>query len=232
MTGLPQFALGYIRAHVMIAEFAESLLRLQSYDFVNWRCLCGRIVPHHCGLYLNHGRNEWLKKVLRDHAETCPVVVSVDTDNLFTPEQVFHLVSLCTDEHPIVSALYFICDQYGKQHRPLLVKRRPDDSFETIWEYQADTLVPSDVVGMGFCAMRTKLLMEYGEKHGGTWFDFDKTKAGTFLPEDTAFSFRMKDLMGVQPMVHTGIIVGHMKYVDVREPKKAQPNNGRSIPAR
>lgn len=211
---LPKAALGYIRGHEVFGRFQESLLRTLVYDAQTWQILEGRVLPVHCAHYLNVGRNTLARRWLAEMPAEVEVFVSLDTDHVFTPEQVMHLISLVSlPERPIVSGLYFACDDNGAQVRPVLLKRRNDFRLETLWDYPKDALVEVDVVGMGFCAIHRTVLEQLAEHGEGEGFDFDETPNGAFMPEDNAFCFAAQHFLGAKIHVHTGIVVGHMKTV-------------------
>lgn len=216
MNQLPKAAVGYIRGHQVAGRFMESLLALQAYDAQVWRVLEHRILPVNCAHYLNVGRNELVRRFLRETSPEVRVMVSLDTDQTFTPEQFMRLLALVDPvDRPIVSGLYYACDELGAQIRPVMLRRREDGLPQSVWDFPRDEMVEVDVVGMGFCAMDRGMLERYAEQAGPTWFDFDKTDRGVFMPEDNAFCARMQTLMGAKIHVHTGIVVGHLKTVEL-----------------
>jgi len=210
MNQLPQFELGYIRGGQVAGVFMESLATALIYDAQVWNVWRGRIVPVKCAHYLNVGRNQVVAQFCDRYAAECPVFVFADTDHKWTPPQLMRLVACCTPETPIVSALYWACDEEGQQVRPVLLRRQADESLVTDWEYPADAMFERDVVGMGLCAIRTDLLLGMGDQTGDRWFDFDHTRDGTFMPEDNAFCRRAQE-RGAKIYVHTGIRIGHLK---------------------
>lgn len=209
---LPQIALGYIRGHEVLGAWHESLLSTLLYDYETWNIIQGRVQPQHCAHYFNVGRNTLTRKMLNQWASECGVFVSLDCDHTFTPEQVMQLVAAVDPlERPIVSGLYYACDNMGEQVRPVILDRKENGQLESRWEFPANELVECDVVGMGFCAIAVPLLLEMRKHAGDKWFDFDETVHGDFMPEDNAFCDRAQNFLGAKVYVHTGIEVGHLK---------------------
>jgi hypothetical protein len=209
---LPQAALGYIRGHQVEGAFMESLLATLTYDSHVWKVLQNRVVPTHCPHYFNVGRNNFIKQFLAETDESVEVLISLDTDQVFAPEQVMHLLALVDPvERPVVSGLYHACDNLGEQVRPLVMKRHADGGLHCEWDFPSDQLVEVDAVGMGFCAIHRQALLELREGIGEHWFDFDETARSDFMPEDDAFCRRVQEMLGKKIYVHTGIDIGHVK---------------------
>lgn len=215
-TTLPQVAVGYIRGHQVAGRFMESLLTTMLWDSHTWNIIQGRIIPQHCAHYLNVGRNALAKRFCDQYASECEVFVSLDTDHGFNPADVAHIVSLVDPvTRPVVSGLYYACDDLGAQVRPIVLRRKADGSLDTVWEFAANDLVEVDVVGMGFCAIHRDVLLRIRELAGDHWFDFDETEAGDFMPEDNAFCRRVTEYLGHKIYVHTGIEIGHVKTFEL-----------------
>lgn len=215
----PTIALGYIRGHEVAGRFTESLVDALLFDLNAWKQINGRVVKQFCAHYLNEGRNALVREFLDNPAyRDAEILVSLDTDQTFKPEQVLHLAELVDAEtRPVVSGLYYACDYLGEQVRPVMLRRRADGALVSDWEFKRGTLVDVDVVGMGFCAIHRSVLERMRELAGDTWYDFDETERGAFMPEDNAFCRRVKEYLGLPIVVHTGIVVGHLKCVELTE---------------
>lgn len=223
---LPQLAIGYIRGHQVAGRFMESLLTTTLWDIGNWNVIQGRVLPQHCAHYLNVGRNALTKRFCDKFASEAEIFISLDTDHGFTPQQVMHLASLVDPvTRPVVSGLYYACDDLGEQVRPVALRRKKDGSLETVWDFPKDELVKVDVVGMGFCAIHRDVFLKIREFAGDRWFDFDETERGDFMPEDNAFCRRVTDFLGYEIYLHTGIEVSHVKTFELtgaRERRRLQ----------
>jgi len=194
----------------------ESLLATTLWDEHNWKIIQGRIAAVQCAHYLNVGRNVIAKKFCDEFASECEIFVALDTDHSFTPQQVMHLVSLVDPiTSPVVSGLYYACDELGNQVRPVVLRRKSDGSLDTQWEIPPDCMIEVDVVGMGFCAIHRDVLLGIRNLAGDHWYDFDETDRGDFMPEDNAFCRRVKEYLGLPIHVHSGIEIGHVKTVEI-----------------
>lgn len=222
--------MGYIRGHQVAGRFMESLLTTALWDIGNWNVIQGRIIPQHCAHYLNVGRNALAKRFCNRFAAEAEVFVSLDTDHGFTPQQVMQLVAMVDPvSRPVVSGLYYACDDLGEQVRPVVLRRKPDGSLETFWDYQPNDMLEVDVVGMGFCAIHRDVLLKMREFAGDRWYDFDETEHGDFMPEDNAFCQRVTDYLGHKIYVHTGIEVSHVKVFELTGRHKAKRQMERAL---
>lgn len=201
----------------------ESVIKALLYDMRMWKIIQGRVVPIHCPHYFNIGRNQLHRKFIEAFSHECKVFVSLDTDHAWTPEQLMELIAHVDPiDRPIVSGRYYACDDLGAQVRPVAMRRKPDGSLESVWDMPKDQLVEVDVVGMGFCAISTELLLGMSKHDDYHAFDFDMTGRGDFMPEDNAFCQRAQQLMGAKIYVHTGIDIGHIKPFELRAEHERQ----------
>jgi len=212
-------ALGYIRGNEVTSRFMESLLSVLFLDKHYGSRIDNRVFAAPCSHYLNLGRNALIRQFLAD-PESGEVIVLIDTDQTFMPGQV-HLLADCVDEldRPIVSGLYYAADDLGRHVRPVLGDIDSQGKARTAWGKAELTpcLVEVDEVGMGFCAIHRSVFLEMREHIGEHWFDFDEREDGEFMLEDAAFCRRAKLHLGKKISVHTGIKVGHIKPIEVRE---------------
>lgn len=206
----------YLRRSMGPTGFGESIRNLAVADFMpskahpqGRRLIEDRWVPLLWPPYPNTGRTHLMRHCL-DQVPEAEIIFSLDDDMEFEPWQFYAVVDLIDPvKSPIVSGLYFAHngDERGKA-RPLIA-RAADDG--TIWDYQPDALEPSDIVGMGFCAMHRSALHDWRAKHGDTWFDYQgHGLTDGFRIEDSMFSERMRSI-GKPIYVHTGLEIGHLK---------------------
>jgi hypothetical protein len=151
------------------------------------------------------------------------VYVTLDSDIVFTPQQLIELIE-STDAHPVVSGAYMMSDM---QHFAC-VKDWDEAFFAQHGTFQF--LTPSDVDtwkketgavfmpvsynGMGFWAMRKEALNALSYPYFHQDLQHITTDAGVELvdmcSEDVAFCKNLQKA-GYTIMLHTGIRVGHEK---------------------
>jgi hypothetical protein len=147
------------------------------------------------------------------------VWLTIDSDILFTPEQVIQLIE-DTEKYPVVSGLYRMQDgvhfatvqewdvEYFKRY----------GSFEFMRDLPADKYVPVAYSGMGFFACRKGVI----EKLKYPYFSYPlveiEAEDGKILrdtcSEDVSFCKNLTDA-GFEIMVNTGLHVGHEKTLVV-----------------
>jgi hypothetical protein len=209
-----KIAILYLCRPYIVKEFSDAMEDLLAVDREGRNLIQGRVLRQKCPPYPNLYRNQLTMEAFRRWPDL-KLVVWLDDDESFTPEDFYKLVDLVDyDTRPIVSGLYFAVGHDGKV-RPLVASRRPDgEGFATIWQYPRNALVQVGNVGMGFCAIHARCLVQWAEKHGPTWFDYSRTPKGRFMIEESSFSVRMGDA-GHTLWVHTGIIVKHWKTIPI-----------------
>jgi hypothetical protein len=147
------------------------------------------------------------------------VWLTIDSDIIFTPEQVIQLIE-DTEKYPVVSGLYRMQDgvhfatvqewdvEYFKRY----------GSFEFMRDLPADKYVPVAYSGMGFFACRRGVI----EKLKYPYFSYPlveiEAEDGKILrdtcSEDVSFCKNLTDA-GFKIMVNTGLHVGHEKTLVV-----------------
>ena len=147
------------------------------------------------------------------------VWLTIDSDIIFTPEQVIQLIE-DTEKYPVVSGLYRMQDgvhfatvqewdvEYFKRY----------GSFEFMRDLPADKYVPVAYSGMGFFACRRGVI----EKLKYPYFSYPlieiEAEDGKILrdtcSEDVSFCKNLTDA-GFEIMVNTGLHVGHEKTLVV-----------------
>jgi len=153
------------------------------------------------------------------------VWVTIDSDIIFTPEQLFTLI-LSTIAHPVVSGFYRMADMKHVAtvqvwdtsfyaHNGTFKFLTPED-IESYKSTTGQTFMPVAYTGMGMFACRREVL----DKLRYPYFDaplFEITKEdGTVLrdicSEDVSFC-RNIEAAGYTIMLHTGLRVGHEKML-------------------
>lgn len=212
---LPKAAIAYLHSPQVTAGFHSSLMQLVAADLVQPAPVFGaRVLGHGAPPYLNLGRNAVIKQFLDEYPRDVRALLSLDSDNTFTPDQAYELLSHLSPERPVVSGLYFAWNAEKFMPRPIL-----QQYGKTLCDYPENSLEWSDHCGMGFCALDRGWLEDWRAAHGDTWFDFrgtGKTSTGGFAIEDRAFCERVWQT-GKKVFVHTGIKIGHEKQVNVGE---------------
>jgi len=147
------------------------------------------------------------------------VWMTIDSDQVFLPEQVIELVEDCLHKHPCVSGLYKMIDQTHFA----CVKEWNTDYFKKYGNFKF--LRDADIVGapeymkvayngMGFFACRKEVL--YKMKY--PYFNYplqefttnDGKKIVEMVSEDVAFCKNIKKA-GFDVMVKPSLVVGHLK---------------------
>lgn len=213
---LPLCAIGYVHRPEVTAGFSLSLIQLIAGDLSMPTPVFGaRIIDHGAPPYLNLARNFLVAHFLKEFPPEIEVLLMLDADNKWAPEQAYQLVGLVDPiARPVVSGLYFAWDAEKYFPRPLVLVKG-----KTQWNYPGRALVEVDSCGMGFTAIHRQWLEAWRVEHGETWFDFrgtGKASEGGFAIEDRAFCERVIST-GAKVHVHTGIKIGHEKQVDVNE---------------
>lgn len=226
-------AIGYLKRAHGIHEFADSVNSLFLAD--TW----GPEAPHvfdlricsKVGSYrVDRERNtigEWLCGEHRAEPRVTKGLL-LDDDHSFTPAQAMHLLSLVSEERPVVSGLYYAVHSHDPEHpfvRPVIFQHKrladgsPDlENYETPYNYPRNTLLEDvDHIGLGFCGIWLPLLETWRKEHGPTWFDFDKRPSGKHTLEDEGFCRKVRHVMKKPICLHTGIVVKHWKAWGVDE---------------
>lgn len=151
------------------------------------------------------------------------VFVSIDSDIVFSPDQLIELIE-CTNMHPIVSGAYMMSDlqhfacvkdwdeSYFVEHGTFQFLTPADVEA---WKTETGaTFMPVSYNGMGFWAMTKQALdaLQYPYFHHDLYSI--QTPSGKVMmdmcSEDVSFCRNLQQA-GYQVMLHTGIRVGHEK---------------------
>jgi sugar phosphate isomerase/epimerase len=145
------------------------------------------------------------------------VWLTIDSDIIFTPEQVIELIE-DTKKYPVVSGLYRMQDRvhFAAVQEWNVEYFKKYGSFEFMRDLPADKYVPVAYNGMGFFACRRGVI----EKLKYPYFSYPlveiEAEDGKILrdtcSEDVSFCKNLTDA-GFEIMVNTGLHVGHEKTV-------------------
>jgi len=143
------------------------------------------------------------------------VWLTIDSDIIFTPEQVIQLIE-DTEKYPVVSGLYRMQDgvHFATVQEWDVEYFKKYGSFEFMRDLPADKYVPVAYSGMGFFACRRGVI----EKLKYPYFSYPlveiEAEDGKILrdtcSEDVSFCKNLTDA-GFKIMVNTGLHVGHEK---------------------
>ena len=147
------------------------------------------------------------------------VWLTIDSDIIFTPEQVIQLIE-DTKKYPVVSGLYRMQDgvHFATVQEWDVEYFKKYGSFEFMRNLPADKYVPVAYSGMGFFACRRGVI----EKLKYPYFSYPlveiEAEDGKILrdtcSEDVSFCKNLTDA-GFEIMVNTGLHVGHEKTLVV-----------------
>lgn len=149
--------------------------------------------------YLANARTDLLKHALTTKAER---ILWVDSDMLFTPEDVFALLAIDAD---MVSGMYTT-----KERDAAVVGDFLDGAPKHL---QLGTMLEMKSVGFGFVVMTRRVAERMIEKHGDNAFAMVDDGQGTILAsgDDMAFCHRWRGIGG-RIFMHTGVRLGHIGY--------------------
>ena len=143
------------------------------------------------------------------------VWLTIDSDIIFTPEQVIQLIE-DTEKYPVVSGLYRMQDgvHFATVQEWDVEYFKKYGSFEFMRDLPADKYLPVAYSGMGFFACRRGVI----EKLKYPYFSYPlveiEAEDGKILrdtcSEDVSFCKNLTDA-GFKIMVNTGLHVGHEK---------------------
>lgn len=192
------------------------------------------------GPYIDAGRNMMAFEFLtNEHALPYEKLLTVDTDIVFTTDQVTQLWELCTEDRPIVSGVYAGNTETGTV--PLVYRLAADcpdptaqaskgmfDPFPVDEVQPGNGVVEAQATGLGFTMYHRSFLIEAFARwaeEGGPWAEMfipseiempDRTlKIGMHLGEDLSFGVRLWSI-GRTISVATDIHLTHLKVMGVR----------------
>lgn len=197
--------------------FMDCVLKLKDYDRANEdrMGLRGGWVHLFSGPRIASARNTLVQSFL-NHQSKAEIMLCLDTDVIFQPEDAYDLIRRVSEEHPIVSGLYF-AGVKGGGIRPLLYGADPNNPgvLYEVEDYPENALVKCAGVGAGFLAIHRTALEKIWHKykdHAHVWFAEAEATGDSRHEwgEDLVFCLRAQDV-GLPIMCDTGITVGHRK---------------------
>lgn len=208
------FALGNINPGSVRFEFMQSILGLMKdptsdehgTQFVE-------LISKVHGPYLDVGRNFVVERFLKSDAE---VLLFVDSDMEFTPEQAHRVVASVSEEQPIIGGLY---TNWFAEHgvRPVALNWNLDAEVAQMHPIdmpaEGDGLVEVGCVGTGFMAIHRSVLDKMTETFNPPcpWFA-EVALGGSQMGEDVTFCQRAIAL-GSPVCVDTDLRIAHYKTV-------------------
>lgn len=190
-------------------RFAESLVSMMVTGSANRQV--GSWISSHTGPVLDLARNTIVRRFLLTTDDEW--LLQVDSDMVFGYDLVERLLEHADPERvPIVGALCYSVNHDGVFP---VVYRRTGEQYATMTDPPADTLLRVDGTGAA-CLMVHRTVFEKiaaEPEMPGEWFDrlFLGEKP---LGEDLSFCVRV-EMAGFPIHVHTGIPIGHEKWVQV-----------------
>ncbi|MBI4044776.1 MAG: glycosyltransferase [Candidatus Diapherotrites archaeon] len=176
-------------------------------------CQAAFIVKSSC--YVHENRNRLVKAFLEaDEKLDFDYAFWIDSDMVFTWQHVKQLLKFMEEKNvDIATGVYYSFVQGGKPG-PVIVRKKEDDSWETMPASELKEPMIVDGAGFGFVVMKTKILKEMAQKKGEHVFGFRFSKKGKMIGEDNLFFEEAKQL-GYGLWVVPQVRVGHAKTVVV-----------------
>lgn len=166
------------------------------------------------GPYLDSGRNKLVQDFMADE-QLGDWLLFVDDDIVFSPSDVETLFGFADDKHPVVSGVY-VSPLEGHGRCPVAYRRNENMDHIPLnlsVVAQVDHPVPVDSAGAGFLALHRPFLQRMADLYGppDPWFS-EPIRFQRHHGEDLGFFMRCLE-MGVQPWLHCGVKLGHIKTV-------------------
>lgn len=215
--------LGYCSPQDVKADFMESMLYLQMFDFAGAKRLVdgGGMLPIRAGVNLAGPRNEMVKKFLAYGADW---LLMVDSDMIFMPDLLERLLEHADpDEAPIVGGLCFGFDGDGEvqptlygfvgdENNPQVVRYHewpPDAMMQVAATGAAGLLVHRGVFAKMADFEHPSRPGKRGFNDAFPWFQ-ELEHDGRPVSEDIGFCWRA-GLLSIPVYVNTAVQLGHVK---------------------
>lgn len=205
--------LAWARGPEVDGAFADSVVGALLYDRVERGLIGGHISS--TGPYIAFNRNEVVQTFLDD--TDAKWLFWVDTDIVFTGEQMYELFALASTERLIVSGVYFS----PRADRSLFSAPRGLEKIDGRWTAYEVVLPENELVevgsnGMGFTLIHRQVFEDVAAAFPGPmiWYE-NELIDGEMWGEDLVFCKRAAQV-GHKVWAHSGLIVGHRKLVTVR----------------
>lgn len=186
-----RFVIAYCHGGTVHTDFMTSVLDLLRVDGGpdGRHLFAGQIGVR--GLYIGQSRNEAVALFLKqDKAEW---LLFVDTDIIFTTEEVYALInSANAQEAAIMAGVYF--GYLNGTLWPVLFSKRADGMYGPVLSFTDDRVQSIDACGMGFTLIHRRVLDALrDESDPWCWFGHD-LYMGKRMGEDICFCYRASKL--------------------------------------
>ncbi|MGA9884058.1 MAG: hypothetical protein WBQ34_10095 [Candidatus Acidiferrales bacterium] len=201
-----RFVLAYCHPGMVHTDFMTSVLDMLRIDGSTGRHLfTGQIGIR--GLYVAQSRNEAV--VLFRKQEHADWMLFVDTDIIFTTEQVYALIDAANEaDAPIMAGTYF--GYLSGKLWPVLFSKNADGMYYPIQEFADDRVQPIAACGMGFTLIHRRVFDAlYNEADPWCWFGHD-LYMGKRMGEDICFCERASKA-GFSMFADGRVTVSHIK---------------------
>ena len=201
-----RFVLAYCHPGMVHTDFHTSVVNLLRIDGSTGRHLfAGEIGVR--GLYIAQSRNEAVALFRRqEHADW---LLFVDTDIIFTTEQVYALIDAANEANTSIMAGAYFGYLSGKLW-PVLFSKTFDGVYHQIPEFADDRVQPIAACGMGFTLIHRRVLDAlHNEADPWCWFGHD-LYMGKRMGEDICFCERASKA-GFSLFADGRVTVAHIK---------------------
>jgi GT2 family glycosyltransferase len=162
--------------------------------------------------FIVENRNQLAAKVIEFDSKSVlkvDYVLWIDTDMIFSFEQVKQLLERLEEGNDIVSGLcYNIFD--GKEKPVVMKKAGQKYVFMEEKVLKNKELIEVDAAGFAFIAFKAEVLKKLQQKYGRRIFDIRYLENGSLVGEDQVFCERAKEA-GYKIMLDSAIVVKHIK---------------------
>lgn len=210
------YSLGTIHPGSVATEFMQSVIGLLN-DPGDGDLKLDELILKESGPYLDVARNYVVERFM---AGTSDVLLFVDSDVIFRPEQARAIVAKVSEAEPIIGGMYV---NHFTDHgiRPVaLTWEKVDDQPQMVPVELPDTddLVSVDCVGTGFMAIHRSLLERFKTIFHAPcpWFA-EEAMNGSQMGEDVTFCQRAVHL-GYPVFLDPSIRLDHLKTIRLTPP--------------
>lgn len=215
---MTSFSLGTIHPGNVTTVYMQSLIGLLN-DPGDGDCKFDELILKESGPYLDVARNQVVERFMAGSAD---VLLFVDADIIFTPDQAQSIVNKVTEEAPIIGGLYV---NHFTDHgiRPVALEWVKGDGdgpplMVPVEMPATDDLVSVDCVGTGFMAIHRTLLERFQTifHAPSPWFA-EEAMNGSQMGEDVTFCQRAVYL-NYPVLLDPTIRLDHLKTIRLTPP--------------
>jgi len=162
--------------------------------------------------FIVENRNQLAAKVIEFDSKSVlkvDYVLWIDTDMIFTFEQIKQLLGRLEEGNDIVSGLCY--NIFEGKEKPAVMKKA-GQKYTLIEEkaIKSNDLVEVDAAGFAFIAFKLEVLKKLHQKYGRRVFDIRYLENGSLVGEDQIFCERAKEA-GYKIMLDPAIVIKHIK---------------------